>query len=217
MKPSKRHRSWHKLLLANLSSVAMEKKPKVGLFFGSFNPIHVGHLIIANHLLQQESFLEIWFVISPHNPLKKNTELLPQQHRLAMLEGAIAGNTGFVACTREFALPQPSYTHITLDVLKAENPEKDFVLIIGSDNLEVFDQWKEYAKILSTTSIMVYPRSIETLHLKNQYKQVQWADAPLIEISSTFIRSALHRGYNVQYMLPEKVYRLIQNNGWYLS
>lgn len=193
----------------------MSQRKRTGLFFGSFNPIHLGHLTIAHHLLLHENLDEIWFVISPLNPLKNNIGLLPEADRIAMLLLAIEEEPRFKVCTREIQMPIPSYTHATLDVLRHENPEYDFVLIIGSDNLEVFDQWKEYEKILATTEILVYPRSgiISTEH--TEQGNVRITDAPLMEISSTMIREALKAGNETLSMLPYKVNRLIKEKNWY--
>lgn len=193
----------------------MSQRKRAGLLFGSFNPIHSGHLAIAHHLLKHENLEEIWFVISPLNPLKNSIGLLPEADRLAMLLLAIEEEPRFIACTRELQMPIPSYTHATLDVLRHENPDYDFVLIIGSDNLEVFDQWKEYEKILATTEILVYPRSgtISTVHTNQGIVRI--TDAPLMEISSTMIREALKAGKETHSLLPCKVNRLIKEKNWY--
>jgi len=193
----------------------MSQRKRAGLFFGSFNPIHLGHLAISHHLLLHENLDEIWFVISPLNPLKNSIGLLPEADRLAMLLLAIEEEPRFIACTREIQMPIPSYTHATLDVLRHENPEYDFVLIIGSDNLEVFDQWKEHEKILATTEILVYPRpgAITTEHIGQG--NVRITDAPLMEISSSMIREALKAGNETHSLLPCKVNRLIKEKNWY--
>jgi len=156
-------------------------------------------------------------VITPSNPLKDSTGLLPEKERVEMLKLAISGHKGFRICLREFSLPKPSYTHITLDILKQENPGKKFALIIGSDNLEIFDQWKEYEQILSNTEILVYPRSatINEGKLMSNYNNVKLVNAPIIGISSTYIREAINSGFDPKYMLPEKVLRLIRQKYWY--
>jgi len=186
-----------------------EKKTRTGLFPGSFNPVHTGHLIIAHHLLQYSDLKEIWFVISPHNPLKENAGLLPEQVRLELLKMAVEEQPGFSVCDRELSMERPSYTYKTLDVLKKEFPERDFVLIIGSDNLDVFDQWKEYKKILAETDIYVYPRKGSPGSEFYDAPRVRPVAAPMVEISSTFIREAFHKGKDPRYLLPEKVYRQI--------
>lgn len=190
------------------------RKIRTGLFPGSFNPVHLGHLIIAQHLLQYNDLDEIWFVISPQNPLKDNSELLPEEIRLELLKTAIDNLPGFTLCERELSMDRPSYTYKTLEVLKNENPDRDFVLIIGSDNLEVFDQWKEYKKILAGTDIYVYPRKGKPGSAFFEYPRVKAVDAPMIEISSTFIREAFGKGKDPRFMLPEKVYRKIKEQNY---
>jgi nicotinate-nucleotide adenylyltransferase len=190
------------------------RKIRTGLFPGSFNPVHLGHLIIAQHLLQYNDLDEIWFVISPQNPLKDNSELLPEEIRLELLQIAIDNLPGFTLCERELIMDRPSYTYKTLEVLKNENPDRDFVLIIGSDNLEVFDQWKEYKKILAGTDIYVYPRKGKPGSAFFEYPRVKAVDAPMIEISSTFIREAFRKGKDPRFMLPEKVYRKIKEQNY---
>jgi nicotinate-nucleotide adenylyltransferase len=189
-------------------------KIRTGLFPGSFNPVHLGHLIIAHHLLQYTDLNEIWFVISPQNPLKDNSDLLSEGIRLELLKLAIDTQPGFILCERELSMDRPSYTYKTLEVLKNENPERDFVLIIGSDNLEVFDQWKEYKKILAGTDIYVYPRKGMQGSAFIEYPRVKAVDAPMIEISSTFIREAFHAGRDPRFMLPEKVFRKIKEQNF---
>ena len=178
--------------------------------------MHAGHLIIAHHLLQYSDLEEIWFVISPHNPLKEKGELLPDQFRLELLHLAVDDQPGFGVCDREMSLPRPSYTYKTLEVLKEEFPEREFVLIIGSDNLEVFDQWKAYEKILNENDIYVYPRKGASESAYYSHERVKAMEAPLIEISSTFIREALRQGKDPRYLLPEKVYQRLKEKR-YLS
>jgi len=183
---------------------------RTGLFPGSFNPVHIGHLIIAYHLLQYTDLNEIWFVISPQNPLKTQHELLRENTRLELLKLAIKNQPGFVLCDRELSLERPSYTSKTLEVLKAEHPERDFVLIIGSDNLVVFDQWKDYKKILASTDVYVYPRKGSPESVFYEYPRVKAVDAPLIDISSTFIREAFRSGKDPKFLLPKRVYQMIK-------
>ena len=186
------------------------QKIRTGLFSGSFNPVHIGHLIIAHHLLQYTDLEEIWFVITPHNPLKEQSGLLPDAVRLELLHLALDEQPGFSVCAREMSLPKPSYTYKTLEVLKEEFPERDFVLIIGSDNLEVFDQWKAYERILAENDLYVYPRKGYQGSKFSTYERVRMADAPLIEISSTFIREAFRTGKDPRFLLPEKVYKRLK-------
>lgn len=186
------------------------KSIKTGLFPGSFNPVHIGHLIIAHHLLQYTDLEEIWFVISPHNPLKSPAELLPEAIRLELLEAAIDNQPGFVLCTRELSLERPSYTCKTIEVLKAEHIHRDFVLIIGSDNLAIFDQWKDYEKILAGTDIYVYPRKGQPETDFYNFARVKAVDAPQVEISSSFIREAFRADKDPRFLLPERVYQIIR-------
>lgn len=184
-------------------------KSRTGIFPGSFNPVHIGHLIIAHHLLHHSDLSEIWFVVSPQNPLKEHSELLPEQTRLALLKLAIDEQPGFFLCQREFTLERPSYTWKTIQVLREENPERDFVLIIGSDNLDVFAQWKDHGKILESTDIYVYPRRGASGNEFQRHPRVRMVGAPLIEISSAIIREGFRKGSPPRYMLPDKVYRQI--------
>lgn len=190
------------------------QKIRTGLFSGSFNPVHIGHLIIAHHLLQHTDLEEVWFVITPHNPLKAPSGLLPYEVRLELLHLALDGQQGFGVCEREMSLPRPNYTYKTLEVLKEEFPERDFGLIIGSDNLEVFDQWKEHEKILAENDIYVYPRKDSGGSVFEAYERVKMVEAPLIEISSTFIREAFRQGKDPRFLLPEKVYERIKEKGY---
>jgi len=197
------------------SNKNMNIKKRVGVFPGSFNPVHTGHLIIAHHLLNYTDLQEIWFLVSPQNPLKDGLGLLDQEERFELLALAIEGQEGFVACKREFSMPKPSYTVNTLQILRAEHPETDFVLIIGNDNLEVFDKWKDYEKILDTTYIYVYPRKETQTNQFSTHDRVKIVEAPLIEISSTFIRDAIGQGRLPKYLVPDRVLDLIMSRGYY--
>jgi nicotinate-nucleotide adenylyltransferase len=164
----------------------------VGLFFGSFNPIHVGHVALAEVLLENAGLDEIWFVVSPHNPLKSNDGLLPDGLRLKLSSLAISDNPKFKVCDVEFDMPKPNYTLQTLEKLSSDYPEKNFALIIGADNLACFPEWKDYQTILSDYQIIVYPRKGYKLEeLAKLYPQVKIVDAPLFQISSTEIRELL--------------------------
>jgi nicotinate-nucleotide adenylyltransferase len=183
-----------------------EKKEKLtGLFFGSFNPIHTGHLVIANHMIEWAGMDEVWFVISPQNPLKKKSTLLADHHRLALVKVAIEDNPRFKASNIEFNLPKPSYTIHTLTVLTEKYDLRRFALIMGSDNLESFHKWKNYETILKEYRLYVYPRPNADGGDFRMHPQVTWVDAPLMQISSTFIRDAVRSGKSVKYLLPEKV------------
>ncbi len=200
-----------------MSQTPQDRNPKkrVGIFPGSFNPVHTGHLIIAHYFLLNTDLEEIWFLVSPQNPLKGESELLAEDHRFEMLTVAIEGEVGFLACNREFTLPRPSYTVNTLQVLSKENPELDFVLIIGNDNLEIFDKWKDFKKILETTDVYVYPRKETQRNQFSTQERVKTIEAPIIEISSTLIRAAVAQGRLPKYLVPDRVLDLIVSRGYY--
>jgi nicotinate-nucleotide adenylyltransferase len=183
-----------------------DKKEKLtGLFFGSFNPVHTGHLVIANHMVEWAGLDEVWFVISPQNPLKKKETLLADHHRLALVSIAIDDNPRFKASNIEFQLPKPSYTINTLTVLSEKYPSRKFALIMGSDNLESLKKWKNYENILNNYRIYAYPRPNSDGGDFRIHPHVTWVDAPLMQISSTFIRDAIKAGKSIRYLLPEKV------------
>ncbi|MBL0331195.1 MAG: nicotinate-nucleotide adenylyltransferase [Bacteroidetes bacterium] len=188
---------------------------KVGLFFGSFNPIHVGHMVIANYMLANSDLDRIWFVVSPHNPLKEKNSLLPETHRLQMVTLAIGDNNKMKASNIEFKLPQPSYTINTLAHLKEKYPNNDFALIMGSDNLEGFHKWKNYEEILKHYELYVYPRpNIKGSELFN-HKRVKMIDAPLMEISSTSIRKAIKDKKDVRYFVAPAVWEYMREMHFY--
>jgi len=188
---------------------------KTGLFFGSFNPIHVGHLIIANHMVEHTDLDEVWFVISPHNPLKKKSTLLADHHRYAMVNLAVEDNRKLWASNIEFGLSQPSYTVHTLAFLEEKYPEKEFVLIMGGDNLASLHRWKNYEHILENYSIMVYPRPGEVLPDLANHKHVEIVEAPLMQISSSFIRKSIKAGKSVEYILSDKVFKYLTEMHFY--
>ena len=180
---------------------------KIGLFFGSFNPVHNGHLILANYLVEYADLDHVWFVISPHNPFKEKKSLLTDHHRRDMLEVAIKDDPRFEVCDIEFFMPQPSYTIDTLVRLSERYPNTDFYLICGMDNLTNFKKWKNYQLILDNYHLLVYPRKgYEGGELMN-HNSVQVVDAPIIEISSTFIRKARSENKDVRHFMPEKAYK----------
>jgi nicotinate-nucleotide adenylyltransferase len=185
-------------------------KVKTGLFFGSFNPVHTGHLIIANHMLEHTSLDEVWFVVSPQNPLKNQQDLFDEKTRCALVQLAIEGNAGFKLCDRELTLQRPSYSCKTIEVLMDEYPGHDFVLIIGSDNLDVFDQWKNHEKILEMLLLFVYPRGGTCHSPFLKHPSVQMIHAPLLDISSTMIRENMRLGKDVRYLVPDTVYGKIK-------
>jgi nicotinate-nucleotide adenylyltransferase len=194
----------------------MEKRSKTGLFFGSFDPVHIGHLIIAEYMYMHTELQKIWFVISPVNPHKTHQSRTDSQARLQMLQLALNDNQAFQLCDIELDMPQPNYTIHTLRKLKNKYPEKKFVLIIGSDNLEGFEKWKDYKEILEMTEIYVYPRNGKKVKSSlSQIQSVHIIDAPLLELSSTIIRQSFVNGLDTRYMLHEKVYRYIKENNLY--
>lgn len=188
---------------------------KTGLYFGSFNPIHIGHLIIANQILTNSDLQEIWFVISPHNPLKEKNTLLDDNHRLSLVKVAIEDNPDFKACDIEFKMPKPSYTIHTLLNLEEKYPNRKFCLIIGSDNLFSFEKWFNYEQILKNYQLYVYPRPNYIDCPFKTHPSVKWVDAPLIEISSSAIRNAIKNNISVRYLLPDKVLDYINEMHFY--
>lgn len=189
---------------------------KVGLFFGSFNPIHIGHLIIANYIIENSDLTQIWFVVTPQNPFKNKSTLLKDHHRLEMVNLAIEKYPHFRSSSVEFTLPKPSYTIDTLVVLKEKYPSYDFVLLVGEDNLNSFHKWKNYEQILKYHSLFVYPRinSIQKEHTL-VHPNIHKISAPIIEISSTLIRSMIKEHKNVRPMLPPEVFNYIDGSNLY--
>ena len=190
-------------------------KEKVGLFFGSFNPIHNGHLMLANYLAEYGGLDEIWFVVSPQNPFKDKKSLLADRHRLYMVEMAIKGDERFQVCDIEFYMPQPSYTIDTLTRLQERHPNTDFYLICGMDNIESFKKWKNYEMILQYHHLMVYPRKGYSSNELVEHPSVTVVEAPEIEVSSTFIREAIGEGKDVRYFVPKEVYKYIIDMHFY--
>ncbi len=178
---------------------------KVGLYFGSFNPIHVGHLIIAQTLLEQSPLQEIWFVVSPQNPFKKNNSLLHEFDRYEMVRLATFDNFQFRVCDIEFSMPRPSYTIDTLTYLQDRNPEHEFTLVIGEDNLDQFANWKNHQQILEFFSLYVYPRHGGCSSPFLSHPKVTKFDAPLLDISATYIRKLIKENHSVKYLLPDVV------------
>jgi nicotinate-nucleotide adenylyltransferase len=176
---------------------------KIGLYFGSFNPIHLGHLIIAQTLFQRGGLDQVWFVVSPQNPFKKQESLAHEQDRLRMVELAIADNFHFRASDVEFRMPRPSYTIDTLTYLTDKHPQHQFSLFLGSDNLSHFPKWKNHQAILDHYPLLVYPRPGEVKRI--EHPGITFVDGPLLDISATFIRQTLAAGLSARYLLPEKV------------
>ena len=190
---------------------------KIGLYFGTFNPIHVGHLIIANHMAEYSDLDQVWMVVTPHNPHKKKSTLLDDYHRLHMVHLATEDFPKLKPSDIEFKLSQPNYTVNTLVHLEEKFPNYEFSLIMGEDNLKSLHKWKNYEAILAHHDIYVYPRissDTENIELKNHPK-IHQIDAPVVEISSTFIRNNIKNGKNIQPLLPAKVWEYIDHNNFY--
>lgn len=188
---------------------------KTGLYFGTFNPIHIGHLIIAEYLVENTDLKEIWFVLSPSNPLKKKASLLPELNRLYMVNVAIEDDPRFRSSDIEFKLPYPSYTATTLTYLQELYPKKEFAVIMGEDNLENIEKWKNYEFILENFPLYVYPRDgFDGGKFKN-HPSVTLVDAPKMEISATMIRESIKAGKNVRYLLLPKVQHYIDDMNFY--
>ena len=190
---------------------------RIGLYFGTFNPIHIGHLIIANHMAEFSDLDEIWLVVTPHNPLKQKSTLLDDQHRLYMVQLAIADYPKLKASDIEFKLAQPNYTVHTLSHLTDKYPQHQFSLIMGEDNLYSLHKWKNYEQILTHHPIYIYPRIFdkEAENLKITSENIFKIDAPIIELSSTDIRAGIKDNKNMRPMMPEKVWQYVEHNLFY--
>lgn len=191
---------------------------KIGLYFGTFNPIHVGHLIIANHMVEFSDLDEVWFVITPQSPFKVKKSLLDNHHRYQMVFEAIQDYPKLKASKIEFDMPQPNYTINTLVHLgEAHGSEHEFCLLMGEDNLKSFHKWKNYEAILENHEIYVYPRISEgkVEHRFKDHPKIHRVQAPIMEISSTFIRKQHKAGKNVRPLLPESVWRYMDEMNFY--
>lgn len=202
---------------------------KIGLYFGTFNPIHVGHLIIANYMVETTAMDEVWMVVTPQNPLKEKNGLLADYHRLAMVRIGIENNPKLKASDIEFQLPQPNYTATTLVYLKEKFPNKEFSLIMGEDNLRTFHKWHNYEWILENHEIYVYPRALTIQEVEdvnatldksgnglNSHPNVHICDdVPVMKISSSFIRTLIREKKDVQYLLTEPVHKYLDEMNFY--
>jgi len=194
---------------------------KIGLYFGTFNPVHIGHLIIANHMAEHSDLQQIWMVVTPHNPLKQKNTLLVDRQRLQMVRLATEEYPKIKPSDIEFKLPQPNYTVNTLAHLNDKFPQHEFSLIMGEDNLNSIHKWKNYEFILEHYNIYIYPRisnttDAETISaLKKFGNRIHKIAAPILEISSTFIRESIKNKKNVRPLLPEKVWEEIDYNNYY--
>ena len=197
---------------------------EVGLFFGTFNPIHVGHLIIVNYFRQHAQLKEVWFVVSPHNPFKEKKSLLADYHRLAMVDRAIEGHDGLRSSNIEFDLPQPSYTSNTLAYLADKYTNKKFALIMGEDNLNSLHKWKNAEVLVANHRILVYPRVSPASGKQSPAEWVmtsknieKYTDMPLMNLSSTFIRKEIKSGNSISFMVPERVEQYLDEMNFYRS
>lgn len=191
---------------------------KIGLFFGSFNPVHIGHMAIANYMAEFTSLDRVWMVVSPHNPHKEKNSLLDDRHRLRLVREAIGDHKKLKASDIEFKLAQPSYTVNTLAHLKEKHPKDEFSLIMGHDNLLGFHKWKNHEEILAHHDIYVYPRLRKANEISSpleKHPKVKMTDAPLMEISASFIREAIRSKKDVRHFLPQSVWEYIGEMNFY--
>ena len=209
-------KEWLPFLVYLCSLETLESVMKIGLFFGSFNPIHVGHLIIANTMAYTTDLEQVWFIVSPQNPFKKNKGLLHEFDRLTMVEKAISDNYRLKANDIEFSMPKPSYTIDTLAKLTERYPAHEFKLIMGEDNLVQFENWKNYDKILEYYELYVYPRPNTPNHNFKNHAKVKFIEAPLLDISATFIRNSIKDGKPIRYMVSDVVEEYIRWKKFYL-
>ncbi len=197
---------------------------KVGLYFGTYNPIHVGHLIIANYMAQYTDLDQVWLVVTPQNPMKKNHNLLEDYHRLAMVKEAIDDNLLLQVTDIEFHLPKPSYTTHTLVALQEKYPDKEFSLIMGEDNLRTLHKWRNYEQIIDNHFIYVYPRALteeeqEKMQKKEnrfaRHEKIRMVKAPIMKVSSSLIRKAIQDEKDVRYLLTESVHKYLTEMNFY--
>lgn len=180
---------------------------QIGLYFGSFNPIHNGHVGLAEWMIEQQIFQEVWLVVSPHNPLKEADDLYDDKVRLDLARLSVANNPRIKVSDVEFQLPRPNYTYVTLLKLRELFPEIAFSLIIGADNVALFEKWRNFQEILNNFGVVVYPRKGYHQSDLPFYSQMRWINAPLFNISSTEVRNKLRLGESIHDLVPEPVYR----------
>lgn len=192
---------------------------KIGLYFGSFNPITIGHLIVAHKAQQDMNLDELWFVVSPQNPHKKNSGVLEDEnHRLEMVKIAVSDESKFYACDVEFGLPKPSYTHHALRILREQNPETYFYIIAGSDTQRKIGHWASSEEILNNHEIIVYPRSLSEKDLswsltpKTESKSIYLKGVPILDVSATYIREHIQKNQSIKYLVPEQVIEYIKKH-----
>lgn len=194
----------------------MQIKREIGIFSGSFNPIHNGHLIMANYMCEFTTLDEVWLIVTPHNPLKSRHDMLDEQDRLKMVELAVNKYYNIKASDVELHMKRPSFTINTLEKLSQEHPDCNFSLIIGADNWSFFDKWKDFEKIIDNYKILIYPRhSFEFVVPESLNETIKIVNAPIVEISSTFIRVSIKEGKNIRAFLPPEVYEFVESNSFY--
>ena len=193
----------------------MEKSKKIGLFFGSFNPVHIGHMIIANFMVEHSDLSEIWMVVSPHNPLKEKKSLAKDRDRLHLVNLAIGENLKIKASDIEFSLEKPSYTVDTLAYLDEKYPHHTFSLIMGGDNLGTFHKWKNYEAIIKNHDIYVYQRPGYELGELQNHARITILEAPLLTISASYIRNQIKQNKSIQYLVPDKVWDYVDGSSMY--
>ena len=188
---------------------------KTGLYFGSFNPIHIGHMAIANFMIEFSDLEQLWFVVSPHNPLKEKKTLLKDYHRLEMVQLAVEDDDRFRASDIEFKLPTPSYTIDTLVYLEERNPGREFQLVMGADGLRTFHKWKHANLIVEKYHRLIYPRPGVDMDSVSKLGNASVVNAPLMEISSSFIRNAIKEGKDIRHLVPAKAYQYMREMHFY--
>lgn len=189
---------------------------KIGLYFGSFNPIHNGHLIIAQHVLNNVDLDQIWFVVSPQNPFKPSKTLLNEYDRLNLVQIAIIDNPNFKTSDIEFKLPKPSYTIDSLTYLKEKYPNNDYAVIVGGDSYQNIHKWKNSELLLSENKVIVYARPGFEIEQDENKKNIQFlTDVPLLNISATYIRNCIQNKQSIQYLTPDQVIKEIERNGYF--
>ncbi len=188
---------------------------KIGLYFGSFNPVHIGHMAIANFMVEFTDVEQVWFIVSPQNPLKDKKTLLDDYQRLEILNRAVGNNPKYRVSNIEFTLPKPSYTIDTLAYLYDKYRNEDFVLIMGADNLESIEKWKNYKEILHYYKLYVYPRPGHDGGKYKKHKKIKFVNAPFMDISSSFIRKAIKAGRKLEHFIPPNAYEYIEEMHFY--
>ena len=189
--------------------------PRVGLLFGSFNPVHIGHLILAEYFATRTDLTEVWLVISPQSPFKVGENLLPDDERLALLQLAVAGNPRLRTEDIELGLPRPNYTIVTLDALRERYPHHEFVLLMGADNLAGLPRWQAADRLAAEFDLYAYPRPGVLLPKLLDFPRTSIVAAPLLDISSTFIRQSIRAGQSIRYLVTTEVAQEIEDKGYY--